>query len=57
MEFRITAHQFDSLLERYEVLGVPIAEQIRRAIDEYLKKHGRRFPKKERGDVETGPTT
>jgi Ribbon-helix-helix domain len=41
MEFWIRKDQHASLLVRYERLGVPIAEQIRRAIDEYLRKHGR----------------
>jgi len=43
MEFRITQKQFDSLLERYEVFGVPIARQIRDAIAEYLQRHPRRL--------------
>ena len=43
MEFRITQKQFDALLERHEVFGVPIARQIRDAITEYLQRHPRRL--------------
>lgn len=51
MEFWIAQDQWESLLARHERLGVPIAEQIRRAIDEYLKTHGRVSPLKRRKDV------
>jgi hypothetical protein len=50
LEFWIARDQYESLLARYEVLGVPIAEQIRRSIDEYLGKHGKVSPKRERNE-------
>ncbi len=46
LEFWIARDQYESLLARYECFGVPIAEQIRRAIDEFLKTHGKVSPKK-----------
>ncbi len=49
MEFRITQKQFDSLLERHQVFGIPIAEQIRRAITEYLERHPRKFGSSKKG--------
>lgn len=49
MEFWIREDQFVSLHERFEILGVPVAESIRRAIDLYLAADGRRFGSKKKG--------
>jgi len=50
LEFWIAQDQYESLLARYERLGVPIAEQIRRAIDESLEKQGKLSSVKGRKD-------
>jgi len=55
MEFWIREDQHASLLVRYERIGVPIAEQIRRAIDEYLYKHGRLSSKKRSENESASP--
>lgn len=52
LEFWIAQDQWESLLARHERLGIPIAEQIRRAIDEYLTAHGKVPSLKGRKDAE-----
>lgn len=52
MDFWLHQDQFESLRERYRRLGVPMAEQIRRAIDEYLDRHGKLGPQ-ERNNAKT----
>jgi hypothetical protein len=51
LEFWIARDQYESLLARHEVFGVPIAEQLRRAVDEFLEKHGKVSPRRKRNET------